>query len=57
MKKKGNGVYAFVLSGDISIDGNELNVRDGIGIWDTENISFKINTDSEVLLMEVPMGD
>lgn len=57
LKKKGNGVYAFVLSGDISIDGNELHTRDGIGIWDTENISFKINSGSEVLLMEVPMED
>ncbi|MBI1770712.1 MAG: pirin family protein [Bacteroidetes bacterium] len=55
LKKKGNGVYAFILSGDLTIDGNDLHKRDGIGIWNTENISFQINSDSEVLLMEVPM--
>ena len=57
LKKKGNGVYAFILSGDVDVDGNELHQRDGIGIWNTEKVSFKINSDSEVLLMEVPMED
>ena len=55
IKKKGNGVYAFILSGDVSIDGNDLSKRDAIGIWNTESISFKMNSDSELLLMEVPM--
>ncbi len=55
LKKKGNGVYIFVLSGDAVVDGNDLSKRDAIGIWNTENISFKINSDSEVLLMEVPI--
>jgi redox-sensitive bicupin YhaK (pirin superfamily) len=55
VKKKGNGVYAFILSGDVTTDGNDLSKRDGIGIWNTENISFKMNSDAEILLMEVPM--
>src|SRR6267154_340458 len=55
VKKKENGVYVFVLSGDVVVDGNDLSRRDGIGIWNTENISFKINSESELLLMEVPM--
>jgi redox-sensitive bicupin YhaK (pirin superfamily) len=56
LKKKGNGVYAFVITGDITIDGNSLNERDGLGIWDAEKISIKANSqDAEVLLMEVPM--
>jgi redox-sensitive bicupin YhaK (pirin superfamily) len=56
IQKQGNGVYAFVLKGDISIDGNVLNERDGLGIWDTDKISIKANSqDAEVLLMEVPM--
>ncbi|HSZ84917.1 MAG TPA: pirin family protein [Puia sp.] len=57
VKKKGNGVYAFVLNGDFSIDGQQLNNRDGFGIWDTDKISIKANSqDAEVLLMEVPMN-
>ena len=56
IKKKGNGVYAFVIKGDITIDGQTLNERDGLGIWDTDNIKITANTqDAEVLLMDVPM--
>ena len=55
IRKKGNGVYAFVLNGNVSIDGKQLNTRDGFGIWDTDKISIKADSDAEVLLMEVPM--
>jgi redox-sensitive bicupin YhaK (pirin superfamily) len=55
VKVKGNGVYVFVLEGNLSINDIALNRRDGLGIWD-ENI-FKIHaeTSAELLLMEVPM--
>ena len=57
IKKKGNGVYAFILKGDISINGQLLNERDGFGIWETDNISLEaISQDTEILLMEVPMN-
>lgn len=56
-KKKGNGVYAFVLKGDITIGNIALNERDGLGIWDTDAIKITANSqDAEVLLMEVPMA-
>lgn len=57
IKKSGNGVYAFILKGDVTIDGNLLNERDGLGIWNTDKIAVKVNSlDAEVLLMEVPMN-
>lgn len=55
LKKSGNGVYAFVLEGEIEIDGQALERRDGFGIWDTNTISVKSKGKSKVLLMEVPM--
>jgi redox-sensitive bicupin YhaK (pirin superfamily) len=55
LKAKGNGVYTFVLSGDITINDQKLNSRDGFGIWDTEKFSVKADSDAEFLLMEVPM--
>lgn len=55
IKAKGNGVYAFILSGDVTINNQELKSRDGFGIWDVEKLSVKADTDSEFLLMEVPM--
>ena len=55
IKAKGNGVYAFILRGKVTIDNQELKSRDGFGIWDVDKISVKAGTDSELLLMEVPM--
>lgn len=55
IKKKGNGLYAFILKGDLSINGQELNTRDGFGIWNFETLDIKANSDTEILLMEVPM--
>jgi Pirin-related protein len=55
IKAKGNGVYAFILSGDITINNQELKSRDGFGIWDVDKISVKANSDAEFLLIEVPM--
>ncbi len=56
IKAKENGVYAFILNGKVSINGTELNTRDGFGIWDTDKLSIKANSDAEFLLMDVPMG-
>jgi len=55
IKAKGNGVYAFILSGRVTINNQELNSRDGYGIWDIDKFSVKANSDAEFLLMEVPM--
>lgn len=56
LKAPGNGVYAFILKGEVSIDNQKLNTRDGLGIWDTDRISIKAISDAELLLMEVPMN-
>jgi hypothetical protein len=55
LKFPGNGVYAFVLEGDVSIEGQQLNARDGFGIWDTNKINIQADSDASLLLMEVPM--
>jgi redox-sensitive bicupin YhaK (pirin superfamily) len=55
MHAKGSGVYAFVLSGSVKIDGKELNARDGFGIWDTDKFTIEVADNAEFLLMEVPM--
>lgn len=55
LKDKSNGVYVFVLEGDINIEGQKLNKRDGFGIWETDEISFTADSDTKLLLMEVPM--
>jgi len=57
LKKSGNGIYAFVLKGDFKIGNIDVNERDGLGIWDTQNIQIQaMSEDAEILLMEVPMS-
>lgn len=56
IKASENGVYAFVLEGDVTINGQALGKRDGFGVWDTDAISVSADSDARILLMEVPMG-
>jgi len=55
LKKEGNGVYAFVINGDVSINGTSLNKRDGLGISGTDKLRIQADSDAEILLIEVPM--
>lgn len=56
VKLAGNGVYAFVINGQFTIENIDLEPRDGLGITDTTHFMVKSNSqDSEILLMEVPM--
>ncbi|TAI48179.1 pirin family protein [Flagellimonas allohymeniacidonis] len=53
---KNNGVYAFVIDGNVTINGQQLEKRDGFGLWDIENLDITADSDTELLLMEVPMN-
>jgi hypothetical protein len=55
LNSKGNGVYVFIIEGAVTIDGQDFEKRDGIGIEDTESISVKAGKDSYVLAIEIPM--
>lgn len=51
-----NGVYAFVLEGEVTINGQSLEKRDGFGLWDIDQLDITANSNIELLLMEVPMN-
>ncbi len=55
LKDPTNGVYAFVLEGELSINGQSLEKRDGYGVWDTAELSISASSNARILLMEVPM--
>lgn len=57
LKGSKHGVYAFILEGSVTIAGQELNERDGFGIWDVKKITVKADSKTKILLMEVPMMD
>jgi redox-sensitive bicupin YhaK (pirin superfamily) len=56
LHKEGNGVYVFVLNGNITVNGQPLETRDGFGIWETGSINIKADSDADVLLIDVPMN-
>lgn len=55
LHKEGNGVYVFVLNGQITINDQTLDARDGLGVWETNTINIKANSDADFLLIDVPM--
>ena len=50
-----NGVYLFVIEGQITIENQTLEKRDGFGIWNTDKITYKAEKSTKLLLMELPM--
>tara|TARA_R110000744_G_scaffold74495_3_gene148768 strand:+ start:7750 stop:8463 length:714 start_codon:yes stop_codon:yes gene_type:complete len=57
IKKEGNGVYIFVLHGEIVVNDQVLNKRDGYGIWETDSFTLSTNSAAKVLVIEVPMSN
>jgi redox-sensitive bicupin YhaK (pirin superfamily) len=55
LHQPGHGVYAFVIEGDVTINGQALNRRDGLGIEGVEKLEIKADGPAQLLLMEVPM--
>jgi redox-sensitive bicupin YhaK (pirin superfamily) len=56
LKKEGNGFYIMNIEGEIEVNGSTLEKRDAIGIWETNDIEIKANTDAKFLVMEIPMN-
>ncbi len=55
LKKEGNGFYIFNIEGEIEVNGQKLETRDGLGISDIAEIEIKANNAAKFLVMEVPM--
>ena len=55
-KRTGNGVYAMVVSGSAVINGQQLNVRDAVGVSEVDVLDITIGPEgAELLLIDVPM--
>lgn len=55
LKLVGNGVYVFVLDGSVKIGNQLLNKKDALGVYDTSSITIDNQTNSRILILEVPM--
>lgn len=56
LKSKENGLYIFILNGQIQINDMTLHSRDGLGIWDTDRIEINVSANTSFLLMDLPMN-
>ncbi|MPN27510.1 hypothetical protein SDC9_174944 [bioreactor metagenome] len=50
-----NGVYIFVIEGEIVVDEQYIKQRDGYGLWEISDFNIIAKTDAEFLIIEVPM--
>ncbi|MBX2889259.1 MAG: pirin family protein [Ferruginibacter sp.] len=55
IKMEGNGVYVFVIEGNVKINDLILNKRDGLGVSETDDLAIEALEDADFLLIEVPM--
>jgi len=50
-----NGVYLFLIEGEIEVDNQTLNERDAMGITNFEDFDIVVKQQAKILLVEVPM--
>ncbi|TWP30013.1 pirin family protein [Apibacter muscae] len=56
LNKSDNGIYLMVIEGSFSVNGQNLNARDAIGIWEAGFVTIQATSkNSRILLIEVPM--
>lgn len=55
LKAKENGVYLFVISGEIKLNETVLEQRDAIAVFDCEEFQIEIIQDAKILIMDIPL--
>jgi len=55
LKKAGNVVYVFLISGEVEIESETLNQRDALCMEEIDTpVNLKTNKKSKILVMEIP---
>jgi hypothetical protein len=44
------------LEGKIRVDGTDLNPRDAIGVWETDQVPIHVEAGTEFLVIETPIN-
>lgn len=55
-KQAGNGIYLFVIDGEVSVDAETLKKRDAMAITGGDVINIEVNQSSKLLVIEVPIA-
>ena len=56
LKNAANGVYLFVIEGEVTVEGEALRRRDAIGITEADKFTLRTQTNAKLLAIEVPMA-
>jgi redox-sensitive bicupin YhaK (pirin superfamily) len=51
-----NGIYLFVIEGEVIVNGQDLGRRDALGLDNMDTLTVTAKENSELLLIEVPMN-
>lgn len=49
-------LFLFVIEGSVEVEGNTIDKRNAIGIWETNNIEIKCKDDAHFLIIETPVN-
>lgn len=55
--KNGNGIFIFIIRGEIEFEGKKIEQKDSLEITNTNHIEFIVKKDTKVLLIEVEMNE
>ena len=55
MKKPDNGVYFMIIEGEAQIGDENLNKKDALGVWETNEIILTTTNGAKIITIEVPM--
>lgn len=55
LKNHKNGVYLFIMNGNVQMQDFNLISKDALGVWQTQDLQILANEDSQILAIEVPM--
>ncbi|HBP01451.1 MAG: Pirin-related protein [Candidatus Moranbacteria bacterium GW2011_GWE1_49_15] len=55
IKKEGNGVYVFIIDGEVSVEGEKIGRRDAVGLSVTDKVAIGATKEAQLILFEVPM--
>jgi redox-sensitive bicupin YhaK (pirin superfamily) len=55
IRHSGNGAYVFIIDGEVKVGDQICAKKDGIGISETDAISFETLAPSRILVIEIPM--
>jgi quercetin 2,3-dioxygenase len=56
LRDEKNGIYLFIIEGTLNFENLSLNRRDGIGLWDLQELEMTAKKDTEILIMEIPIN-